>query len=88
MPHLIERFGAGVARQLGEAPVLLHLGVQKVLIDRGEFTGQLFVQKAQNIGITLHDRSSILPWHGFRLAAIDGEVGLERHRLPGTNLVQ
>src|ERR1700722_8299585 len=49
MPHLIKRFGAGVARQFGETPVLLHLGVQKVLIDRGELAGQLFVQKAQNI---------------------------------------
>src|SRR5271155_2678502 len=57
VPHLIERFSAGVACQLGEAPVLLHLGVQKVLIDRGELAGQLFVEKAQNIRITLHDRS-------------------------------
>src|ERR1700689_4872336 len=58
VPHLIERFGAGVACQLGEAPVLLHLGVQKELIDRGEFAGELFVRKAKNRGIALHDRSS------------------------------
>jgi hypothetical protein len=36
----------------------------------------------------LHDRSSIRPWARLRLAAINGEVGLERHRLPKTNLVQ
>jgi hypothetical protein len=28
------------------------------------------------------------PLARFRLAAIDGEVGLERHRLPRSNLVQ
>src|SRR6185437_10736790 len=32
MPHLVERFSAGVAGQLGEPPVLLHLGVQEVLV--------------------------------------------------------
>jgi hypothetical protein len=31
----------------------------------------------------LHDRSLILPWARFRVAAIGGEVGLERHRCQG-----
>jgi len=34
--------------------------MQKILVDGGELAGQLFVEKAQNIGITLHDRSLIL----------------------------
>jgi hypothetical protein len=58
VPHFVKRLRAGVTRQLGETPVLLHLRMQKILIDGGEFAGQLFVQKAQNIRITLHDRSS------------------------------
>ena len=57
VPHFVERFSAGVLRQLGEAPVLLHLGMQKILVDRGELTGQLLVEQAQNIRITLHDHS-------------------------------
>lgn len=57
VPHFVERLRAGVGRQLGKTPVVLHLGVQKVLVDSGELAGQLFVEQAQNIGITLHDHS-------------------------------
>src|ERR1700754_2578572 len=42
--HLVERLRAGVLGYLGEAPVLLHFRVQKVLVDRGQLTGQLLVE--------------------------------------------
>src|ERR1700709_2181537 len=47
-----------MVRQFGESPILLHLGMQKVLVDRGEFTCQLLVEKLENIGIALHCCSS------------------------------
>jgi hypothetical protein len=62
--------------------------MQKVLIDRSEFAGQLFVEKAQNIGITLHDRSLILPWHGFESRRSPVRLGWNATGMPNTNLVQ
>src|SRR5262245_29130037 len=44
-------------RKFGKTPVFLHLGMQKILIYRGQLAGQLFIEQAQDIGITLHDRS-------------------------------
>jgi hypothetical protein len=57
VPHFTERLVACMFGQLGEAPVGLHLGMQKVLVYRCEFTGQLRIEQAQNIRITLHDDS-------------------------------
>lgn len=51
--HLLQRLGASMPGQFGETPALLHLGVQKVLVDRGQFAGQLLVEQAQHIGIAL-----------------------------------
>src|ERR1700751_5351269 len=57
MPHFVKGLRSGVLGQLGETPVVLHLRMQEVLVDGGELTGQLLVEQAQNIGITLHDHS-------------------------------
>src|SRR5437588_1421588 len=57
VPHLVERLFAGLLGQLGEAPVVLHLGMQEVLVDRGELAGELLVEQAQNVRITLHGHS-------------------------------
>jgi hypothetical protein len=62
--------------------------MQKVLIDRSQFAGQLFVEKAQNIGITLHDRSLILPWHGLESRRSLVRSGWNATGMPNTNLVQ
>lgn len=59
VPHLVEGFLAGVLRQLGEAPVFLHLGMQEVLVDGGQLAGELLVEQAQNVGIPLHGHSSV-----------------------------
>ena len=56
--HLLERLFTGVLRELGEPPVVLHLRVQEILVDRGELTGELLVEQLQDIGIALHGSSS------------------------------
>src|SRR5690606_8949143 len=37
-----------------EAPVLQHLGVQEVLVDRGEFVVERLVEELDDLGIALH----------------------------------
>jgi hypothetical protein len=34
--------------------VVLRLGVQEVLVDRGQFGGQLLVEELEDPGVTLH----------------------------------
>jgi hypothetical protein len=52
--HLVDRLGARVGREQRVAPVLLHLCVQEVLVDRSELTGQLLVQHLDDFGVALH----------------------------------
>src|SRR5690606_2743868 len=44
----------GVLGEFGQAPVLLHLGVQEVLVDRGELAGQLFVEQRDDLVVATH----------------------------------
>ena len=63
--HLLERLFAGVFGQFGEPPVVLHLGVQEVLVDGRQLAGELLVEQLQNIWIALHGISSLdtVRWH-------------------------
>jgi hypothetical protein len=56
VPHLVQRLGAGVLGQLGVAPVVLHLGVQEVLVDGGQLGGQLLVQEFDDLLVASHGR--------------------------------
>jgi hypothetical protein len=52
--HLLDGFLLG---DLGEplvAPVFQHLGVEKVLVDGGQFGGQNFLQVLDNSFVALH----------------------------------
>src|SRR5947209_1133707 len=55
MLHLLDGLRPGVLGELGESPVGLHLGVQEVLIDGGQLTGQLFVEQRQDLVIAAHN---------------------------------
>jgi hypothetical protein len=54
VPHLVDRLALGVCGELGEAPVLLHLGVQEVLVDRGELARELLVQQRDDLVVATH----------------------------------
>ena len=45
MLHFFERLFAGVRGHLGEAPAVLHLGMQEILVDRRQLAGQLLVEQ-------------------------------------------
>ena len=55
--HFIEGLGTRMGGQFGESPVLLHLGMQEILVDGREFARQLLIEQFQNVGIALHARS-------------------------------
>jgi hypothetical protein len=57
MLHFLERLFAGVLGNLGESPIRLHLGMQKILVDGSQFTCQLLVEQFQNVCVALHGRS-------------------------------
>src|SRR5690606_27623535 len=52
--HLLDRLFPGVRGELGVAPVLLHLGVQEVLVDGRELCRQLLVEELDDLPVTLH----------------------------------
>jgi hypothetical protein len=52
--HLVDRLGVDLLRQLLEAPVAAELGVDEVLVDRGQLVGEQIVQDAENLGVALH----------------------------------
>ena len=54
MLHLVDRLVARVRGELGQAPVLLHLRVQEVLVDRGELARELLVEEGDDFGIATH----------------------------------
>jgi hypothetical protein len=67
--------------------------MQKILIDSGELTGQLLVEQAQNIRITLHERSygvKAVMSNRCRWAGLEPHfAGLSRHSaMPAPNLAQ
>ena len=57
--HLVDGLGPGVGRRACVAPVLLHLRVQEVLVDRGELGGQLLVEELDDSRVSLHARDPI-----------------------------
>jgi hypothetical protein len=61
MIHFLERFFTRMRREFGETPILLHLGMQEVLVDCGQFTRQLLVEKLENVGIALHFIAPVTP---------------------------
>ena len=56
--HLVDRLVADVCGQALVAPVLAHLGVQEVLVDRRELAGEHLVQQLDDLVVTPHDRKS------------------------------
>ena len=63
MFHLVDGLVPGVLGELGEPPVALHFGVQEVLVDRGQFAGELLVEQGNNLIIAAHEGSNPL-WVG------------------------
>src|SRR5690606_28807502 len=57
--HLVDRLSPRVARELGVSPVLLHLRVQEVLIDRGQLGGELLIEQRDYLPVPLHGGPSI-----------------------------
>ena len=57
--HLFDRLFANQFRQPLVSPVLAHLRVQKVLVDRRKLGFQHLVQQRNNLCITLHEDSSV-----------------------------
>ncbi len=80
VPHLVERLGAGVGGELRPAEVLLHLGVQEVLVDGGQLGGQLLVEELDDLGVALHGGALLLSARLCRLRVSSSCVGFV-HRL-------
>ena len=55
--HLVDRFLALVLRKTLESPVVEHLCVEKILVDRRQLVHQYGIQPRDNLGVTLHPRS-------------------------------
>src|SRR5208282_2025616 len=54
MLHLFDGFLANLLRHPLIAPVFAHLGVQKILVDRGKFSLEHFVQNGNNLRVAFH----------------------------------
>ena len=54
MLHLVDRFVVLVLAELGDAPMLQHPGMQEILVDRGQFVGELNVQVFDHLRISQH----------------------------------
>ena len=52
--HLAHRLLVVLARELHEAPVLAHLRLAEVLIDRGQLDGERAVEGFDHVGVALH----------------------------------
>ncbi|MET3146617.1 UNVERIFIED_ORG: hypothetical protein ABIB63_002415 [Xanthomonas axonopodis] len=57
MLHLVDGFLVLMLGQFFQAPVLQHLGVQEVLVDRSEFVVEHLVEVLDDLGIALHAMS-------------------------------
>ena len=54
MLHLVNRLLLNEVAELRVVPVLAHLGMQKILIDRGELFSKRLLQRSNNLGIAFH----------------------------------
>ncbi len=59
MLHLVDGFFVFLGRQLGDAPVFVHAGVQEVLVDGGQLVGKHLVEKLDDLLIAFHSGT---PW--------------------------
>jgi hypothetical protein len=54
MFHFIDGFLLDVFGEAYVFPVLTHLGVKEVLVDGEEFLAERFVERGDDLGVTLH----------------------------------
>jgi bacterioferritin len=54
MLHFADRLFVFLLAQLFQSPVPVHAGMQKVLVDRGEFIGELRIEQLDDVFIALH----------------------------------
>ena len=59
MLHLVDGFLVLVLGEFGQPPVLQHLGVQEVLVDRGQLVVERLVEVFDDLRIALHGRVSL-----------------------------
>ena len=57
--HLVDRFSALVLAELLVTPLLEHLGVQEVLVDRGELVLEDLVQVVEDFLVAFHRASGL-----------------------------
>src|SRR5690606_5595272 len=56
--HLVDRFLVLVLRPAPQPPVLEHLGVQEILVDRGQFVVERLVEELDDLLVALHAGAS------------------------------
>jgi hypothetical protein len=54
VPHFTDRFDVVLLAELGVAPVVVHLGLDEVLVDGREFDGQRGVERVDDLGVAFH----------------------------------
>jgi hypothetical protein len=59
--HFLDRFLVLVLAQRGEAPVLVHAGMQEILVDRGQLIDQAFVEQLDDFLVAFHGDLLIRP---------------------------
>ena len=52
--HLVDRLVAAVLGEALVAPVVAHLGVDEVLVDRRQLGGEHLVEQLDDVGVSLH----------------------------------
>ena len=57
MLHFVDGFFVFLGGQLGNAPILVHAGMEKVLVDRGQLVAEDLVQMLDDLFIAFHDRA-------------------------------
>ncbi len=55
--HLLDRFLVFVVGQFLQTPVLQHLGMQEVLVDRGQLVVEDLVEEFDDLGVAFHERA-------------------------------
>jgi hypothetical protein len=66
--HLVDRLVVLVLGEFLQAPVLQHLGVQEVLVDRGQLVVERLVEEFDDLGVALHGVAPVGCWTGRMLA--------------------
>src|SRR5215510_12305295 len=59
MAHLVDRLLADLVRQALEPPVLAHLGVHELLVDRRQLVGEQVVEEREHLFVALHRTASL-----------------------------